>query len=85
MHDIKVKVLHDLYDQTLTMHQIGSYSLSECIDYLQQFSGGIVWQEIETTEQQFEDLKIAVQNCFLVDIRNNLSEIEKYKSELATA
>jgi hypothetical protein len=53
MHDIKVKVLRDLYDQTLTMQQIGSYSLSECIDYLQQFCGGIVWQEIETTETFF--------------------------------
>jgi hypothetical protein len=52
MQNIKVKVLRDLYDQTLTMQQIGSSSLSECIDCVREYCGGIVWQEIETTEQK---------------------------------
>lgn len=49
---MKVTVKHDLYDVTLTMQQINSYCLADCINYLQSYCGGMVWSEIETTEQE---------------------------------
>lgn len=48
---MKVTVLHNLYDHTLTMQQIDSYRLVDCIKYLQLFCGGFVWSEVETTPQ----------------------------------
>lgn len=48
---MKVTSLHNLYNTGLTMSQIGAGSLAECLDYLQNYCGGIVWSEIETTEQ----------------------------------
>lgn len=48
---MQVTVIHDLYDHTLTMQQINSYSLAECINYLQSFCGGFVWAEVSTTPQ----------------------------------
>lgn len=50
--EMKVTVLHDFYDHTVTMTQTGSYCLAECIEYLQNFCGGFVWYEIETTAQE---------------------------------
>lgn len=48
---MKVTVLHDFYDHIVTMDQIGAHSLSEAIDYIRNLCGGLVWAEIETTEQ----------------------------------
>ena len=48
---MKVTGIHDLYDHTLTMQQINSYCLADCIQYLQSFCGGFVWSEVETTPQ----------------------------------
>lgn len=48
---LKVTALHQLYDHTVTLDQIGAHSLSEAIAYIQSLCGGMVWGELETTEQ----------------------------------
>ena len=49
---MRVSVKHEFYNHTVTMSQIGSYSLQECIDYIKDFCGGFVWNEVETTSQE---------------------------------
>lgn len=49
---MKVLHKHEFYNETITMAQIGEYCLASCMEYLQQYCGGIVWSEIETTEQE---------------------------------
>lgn len=49
---MKVTIKREIYDHTATMSQIGDYSLSGCMQYLQSFCGGFVWSEVETTEQE---------------------------------
>ena len=47
---MKVSGMHHLYNETLTMSQIGAHSLAEAIDYIRDYCGGVVWSEIQTTE-----------------------------------
>jgi len=49
---MKVTVKHELYNHTITMSHIGDHSLSGCMQYLQNFCGGFVWSEVETTSQE---------------------------------
>jgi hypothetical protein len=49
---MKVTIKREIYNHTVTMSQIGDYSLSGCMQYLQSFCGGFVWSEVETTEQE---------------------------------
>lgn len=48
-----MKITHkrDLYNEVVTMSQIGSWCLAECLEYIKQYCGSIVWSEIETTAQ----------------------------------
>jgi hypothetical protein len=48
---MKVTTQHKLYNESLTLSQINCHSLAEAIDYIQNYCGGVVWSEIETTEQ----------------------------------
>lgn len=48
---LKVKALHEFYDHTVTLDQIGANCLNDAIDYVKNLCGGMVWGELETTEQ----------------------------------
>ena len=48
---MKVTTLHNFYDGEVTLTKINCHSLAEAIDYIRNYCGGIVWSEIETTEQ----------------------------------
>ena len=42
---------YHFYDEVLNLSKLGYDSLDEAIDYIQNYCRGIVWSEIETTEQ----------------------------------
>jgi hypothetical protein len=48
---MKVTVLHDLYNVSLTLSQLNCVGLNEAIPMVATYCGGVVWEEIETTEQ----------------------------------
>lgn len=49
---VKVTVLHDLYDHSVTLDQIGANCLNDAIKYISELCGGLVWSELQTTEQK---------------------------------
>ena len=49
---MRVILKHDFYDHTITMQELNSYCLAECIEKIREFCGGFVWNELETTSQE---------------------------------
>ena len=48
---MKVSSNHELYDHSVTLSQTQANCLNDAIGYISELCGGLVWGEIETTEQ----------------------------------
>ena len=46
-----VKSLHEFYNVSVSLDDTGGADLGLAIEYLQNFCGGFVWCECETTQQ----------------------------------
>lgn len=49
---LKVTALHDFYDHSVTLDQIGANCLNDAIKHISELCGGLVWSELETTLAQ---------------------------------